>query len=94
MPAAHQRIGIDGARDAVDELNDELGQVISRRRLAGEEETPVGIEVCMLGFAVAAGCRASRCAARSAAAACIHGCASHGQSKIESGSMLIPGLVD
>ena len=33
-------IAVDGAGQVVDELDDELGQVVGRRRLAGEEERP------------------------------------------------------
>ena len=39
-PAAHRRIAVDRAGKIVDELDDELGQLIGRRRFAGEEERP------------------------------------------------------
>ena len=37
-PAAHQRIGVDGLADGVDELDDELGHAIAGRGLAAKDE--------------------------------------------------------
>ena len=36
----HGRIAVDGAGQVVDELDDELGKMVGRRRFAGEEKRP------------------------------------------------------
>jgi hypothetical protein len=38
QPAAHQRVGVDGFADGVNELDDELGHAIAGRGFAAEDE--------------------------------------------------------
>ena len=40
--SADDRISVDGAGQIIDELDDDLGQVVGRRRLAGKEKCPRG----------------------------------------------------
>ena len=47
-PVAHARVGVDDAGDVVDQLDDALGAVVGRRRLAGDDDgarDPVGLRV-------------------------------------------------